>query len=46
MISDQSGHYYPILDLEVPDSYLQSGVNAFRDAGVDIPDEAIQPYAW
>ncbi|WP_234542264.1 hypothetical protein [Streptomyces shenzhenensis] len=45
MISDQSGHYYPLLDLDVPDSYLQSGVDAFLNAGVPVPDEVIQPYA-
>ncbi|MFJ5644459.1 hypothetical protein [Streptomyces sp. NPDC093223] len=45
MINDQSGHYYPLLDLDVPESYLQSGVDAFRNAGVRVPGEAVQPYA-
>lgn len=45
-ISDKSGHYFPLLDLDVPESYLRSGVNAFRDAGVDVPEGAIKPFAW
>ncbi|EPD56525.1 YD repeat (two copies) [Streptomyces sp. HGB0020] len=45
MIGNQSGHYYPLLDLDVPDSFLLSGVTAFRNAGVEVPEEAIEPYA-
>ncbi|MEU6476133.1 hypothetical protein ABZ858_04445 [Streptomyces sp. NPDC047017] len=45
-ITDKSGHYYPMAELDAPASYLQSGVNAFRNAGIDVPEDAIQPFGW
>ncbi|MDG4857013.1 hypothetical protein P8605_02365 [Streptomyces sp. T-3] len=44
-ISDQSGHYFPWLE-DNADSFLQSGVNAFRNAGIIVPEEAIEPFGW
>ncbi|WP_177235315.1 DUF6531 domain-containing protein [Streptomyces sp. MUSC 14] len=45
-ITDKSGHYYPMAELDAPDSYLQSGVKAFREAGIGVPEDAIQPFGW
>jgi len=41
-ITDESGHYAPWEG--APPSFIQSGVNAFRAAGISVPDEAIQPW--
>ncbi|MGW3649290.1 RHS repeat-associated core domain-containing protein [Streptomyces sp. NPDC000878] len=44
-ITDQSGHYFPWLEDDVP-SFLQSGVDAFRKAGVTVPEDAIEKFGW
>jgi len=44
-ISDQSGHYYPWLEDDL-DSFLQSGVDAFRNAGINVPEDAINKSEW
>ncbi|WP_193241667.1 RHS repeat-associated core domain-containing protein [Streptomyces phaeolivaceus] len=44
-IDDQSGHYYPWLEDNV-ESFLKVGVDAFRNAGIHVPDEAIKPFGW
>lgn len=41
-ITDESGHYAPWEG--APPSFIQSGVNAFRAAGISVLDEAIQPW--
>ncbi|MFD9514095.1 hypothetical protein [Streptomyces mirabilis] len=43
-IDDQSGHYFPWLDDS--ESFLRSGVDAFRNAGVDVPEGAIKKTEW
>ncbi|MGW6792421.1 DUF6531 domain-containing protein [Streptomyces chartreusis] len=45
LITDQSGHYFPWLE-DNTDSFLQSGVDAFRNAGITVPDEAIKKFGW
>ncbi|MFI6084722.1 RHS repeat-associated core domain-containing protein [Streptomyces sp. NPDC051217] len=52
-ISDQSGHYFPDqsrnyfawLD-DNTGSFLKSGVDAFRNAGLHVPEEAIEKFGW
>lgn len=44
-ITDQSGHYFPWLE-DNTDSFLLSGVDAFRNAGISVPNGAIQKFGW
>jgi hypothetical protein len=45
MINDQSGHYYPWLE-DNASTFLTSGVNALRAAGIVVPEEAIKPFEF
>ncbi|UWE09085.1 RHS repeat-associated core domain-containing protein [Actinacidiphila bryophytorum] len=44
MIDNESGHYWPFFTEEDTSQFLPSGADAFRNAGVNVPESAVTPF--